>query len=431
MAKKITVKGARAAKPKEVGDTIDWDGTLAGFGLRIRAGGSKTWIVQYRVTQGSDRGKQRRIKIGPYDDALPPKKARALATAILAKVRSGGDPAADRDGERSAVTVGKLCDEYLAAGEGRIKASTLTLDRGRIARHVKPRLGKRAVASLKPSDIEKFMNEVIAGKTATKVEPGKRKPGGIVTGGKATAARTVEMLGAILQRAVKDGIIASNPVRGVRKPKIEPRQPPFSFKMVEAVGRAIRELRDEELGELKMERTASITAMRAIRFLLLSGCRRMEALTLQWGDVDFAGRCLRFRDTKTGKQIRPIGRAALDNLSSFQPVNSAKSGYVFPGEGQAGHYVALPKKWNRVAARAEIEGVSIHGLRHWFASAAAEMNYSDLVIGAMLGHAKRGVTGRYANTPDSALCAAADRVSQRLSEALDGRAGATVVSIAS
>ena len=49
------------------------------------------------------------------------------------------------------------------------------------------------------------------------------------------------------------------------------------------------------------------------------------------------------------------------------------------------------------------------------------MNYSDLVIGGMLGHAKRGVTGRYANTPDAALASAADLVAARLQSALDGK----------
>jgi hypothetical protein len=69
--------------------------------------------------------------------------------------------------------------------------------------------------------------------------------------------------------------------------------------------------------------------------------------------------------------------------------------------------------------------VTIHGLRHWFASAGAEMNYSDFVIGGLLGHAKRGVTGRYANAPDSALIMAADHISLRLAEALGGTRGAS------
>ena len=86
--------------------------------------------------------------------------------------------------------------------------------------------------------------------------------------------------------------------------------------------------------------------------------------------------------------------------------------------------------WARIANKAGVAEITPHGLRHWFASAAAEMNYSDFVIGGMLGHAKRGITGRYANTPDAALTAAADRVSQRLADALDGHATDKVVQFA-
>jgi integrase len=94
---------------------------------------------------------------------------------------------------------------------------------------------------------------------------------------------------------------------------------------------------------------------------------------------------------------------------------------VFPGEKAGQPYVNLWRAWSRIADKAKVSEISPHGLRHWFASAAAEMNYSDFVIGGMLGHAKPGVTGRYANAPDSALLMAADRVSQRLAGALDGR----------
>jgi integrase len=62
----------------------------------------------------------------------------------------------------------------------------------------------------------------------------------------------------------------------------------------------------------------------------------------------------------------------------------------------------------------------VHGLRHWFASAATELNYSELTIAGLLGHKVKGVTGRYATAPDSALLAAADRVSARLLDALNG-----------
>jgi hypothetical protein len=57
------------------------------------------------------------------------------------------------------------------------------------------------------------------------------------------------------------------------------------------------------------------------------------------------------------------------------------------------------------------------------------MNFSELTIAGLLGHSVKGVTARYATAPDSALLAAADRVALRISEVLDGKKGATVVSI--
>ena len=76
--------------------------------------------------------------------------------------------------------------------------------------------------------------------------------------------------------------------------------------------------------------------------------------------------------------------------------------------------------WARVTNKAGIADVSLHGLRHWFASAAAEMNFSELTIAGLLGHSVKGVTARYATAPDSALLSAADRVSQRMSDLIDG-----------
>jgi integrase len=51
-----------------------------------------------------------------------------------------------------------------------------------------------------------------------------------------------------------------------------------------------------------------------------------------------------------------------------------------------------------------------HGLRHAFASAAHDLGYSELTIGALLGHAKSGVTAGYIHHADRLLLDAADRV---------------------
>lgn len=424
LAKALRVTG-------EAKEAFYWDDEVKGLGMRVKPpsaktlSGARSWIIQYRTAKQVSR----RMTIGRFP-TMTTHLARNRAKQLLAGASMGQDPAEEKAAARKAVTVSQLCAEYLKAGEGRIKPSTLAADRGRIDAHVKPLLGSRTVASLKASDVEKFMRDITAGKTAkekpkagTNAKPGR---GGIIRGGAAAAIRVTEMLGTILQRAVRDGVMPTNPARGLRRKKEQPIPPPFAFDMVTAVGAAMREVEAEELETYKLPRPATVTALAAVRLLALTGCRRMEVLTLQWGDVDFAGRCFRFRDTKTGKQVRPIGRAALDHLARFKPKDAKPTDYVFAGASKAGHFVGLPKAWARIAKRAKVDGVSLHGLRHWFASAGAEMNYSDFVIGGMLGHAKRGVTGRYANTPDAALVSAADRVAARMQAALDGKAESNV-----
>jgi site-specific recombinase XerD len=81
----------------------------------------------------------------------------------------------------------------------------------------------------------------------------------------------------------------------------------------------------------------------------------------------------------------------------------------------------------RLCAQANLDGVTTHVLRHSFAAAAAEMGFSELTIAGMLGHTVSGVTARYAHVPDSALVAAADRVSMRIAAALDGSEHQAVV----
>ena len=81
----------------------------------------------------------------------------------------------------------------------------------------------------------------------------------------------------------------------------------------------------------------------------------------------------------------------------------------------------------RLCALAGLKDVTIHTLRHSFAATAAELGFSELTIAGLLGHTVPGVTARYAHVPDSALVAAADRVSARIAAALEGKREAQVV----
>jgi integrase len=168
----------------------------------------------------------------------------------------------------------------------------------------------------------------------------------------------------------------------------------------------------------------------AIRLLALTGCRRGEIEALKWDDVDVVGRCLRLSDSKTGKSVRPIGAAVVTELNRLKRT----SPHVFPGRGRDGHFVGLPKAWLRIVANAAkleedypgaaaLVEITPHGLRHAYASVAADLGMTEITIAALIGHSAATVTGRYIHHVDSTLVAAADRVSARIAAALEGRQG--------
>src|SRR4051812_40362619 len=105
---------ARLQLPRGKSEMIFFDEDLSGFGLRIRAGGSRTYVVQYAIG-----GKQRRMSIG-ITNILDAAKARTTAQNLLAKVRLGRDPVAEREEARvraSDEPFGDVIGRFLARQE--------------------------------------------------------------------------------------------------------------------------------------------------------------------------------------------------------------------------------------------------------------------------------------------------------------------------
>ena len=89
---------------------------------------------------------------------------------------------------------------------------------------------------------------------------------------------------------------------------------------------------------------------------------------------------MHLRDSKSGEQVRPVGRAALAVLDTVP--RREDSPWVFPGSGD-GHFVGLPKVLDRVATRAGLADVSAHVLRHSFASVAAANTVAARIAGLL------------------------------------------------
>jgi len=389
--------------------------------VRVRASGAATYIVQYRNAERITR----KVKIGIIG-RMTPDQARSKARQQLAAVDREEDPAKERARRQRAMTVEELGRDYLIAcskglilnrkGEAK-KQSTIYTDTGRVNRHIVPLLGRRHVEGLAQADVKHFMQDVIAGKTAV-IEKTKPRGKAVVTGGSGTAARTVGLLGGILSYAVEEGIIATNPVRGVARPVDNKRQirvPPGDY---EKLGAA---LADADRGG---ENPAAIAA---VKLLLLTGARKGEIENLRWDEIDIQGRCFRFANTKTGSSVRPVGAPVFEVLETLPRASE----FVFLGRSSGDPYRGLPKAWRRIATRAGLpKEITLHVFRHTFASICNDLGLTEPTIAALIGHSSGGgTTRRYIHHLDEALLAAADRVSIHISNLLAGNTEPSVAPI--
>ncbi len=411
---KRVVDALKAPEPSKVGvkvrESFLWDRELRGFGVQVMPSGLKSFVIQYRTPDG----RPRRAVIGRYG-LMTVEQARILAHEKLVAVSKGVDPLAEEAKAAGLLTVADICDWYIAEAEaGRIlgrrrrpiKASTLAMDRSRIESHIKPLLGKRQVGFLKLGDIEGAQADIASGKTS-KARAGSR--GGAITGGEGVAARTISTLHSVFEHAVRLGRIEVNPAKGVRKLAAPARERRLSRAEIDRLGNTLRAVADE--GEHP-------TGLAAIRFLLLTGFRRMEALGLQHAWLDEEQEAIHFPDTKSGAQTRVIGRAAIDLLLDR---SKTKSSFFFPADWGESHFVGVVRVLDRVCKKAQLTDITPHTLRHTFASLAGDLGFSELTIAALLGHSARGVTQRYIHI-DEALRMTADRVAGEMADLLDGRA---------
>jgi integrase len=404
---KLTKRAVEAHTPPEKGQTFLWDGEIRGFGVRVVPSGLKTFVVQYRNVEG----RTRRMIIGRYG-VMTVEQARDQAKVKLGAVAGGSDPAAENASLREAITVAEVCDWYLAEAEaGRIlgrrhrpiKTSTLAMDRSRIETHIKPLLGRRQVRALRLGDIEAMQSDIASGKTAKPRGVGR---GGATTGGTGVAARTVSTLQSLFAHAVRLDVIPSNPAVGVRKRAGKRRERRLSVAEIKRLGEVMRvaERNDEHP-----------VALAGVRLMLLTGFRisEVQGMKRDWLHADQG--YVHFPDTKSDGQVRAIGPSAAD-LTASQPARK-NCPFVFPSDVGDGHFTATKSCLARLCARADIEGVTPHTLRHTFGSVAGDLGFSELTIAALLGHAARGVTQGYVHI-DEALKLAATRTCEEIASLL-------------
>ncbi|MFN9935234.1 MAG: tyrosine-type recombinase/integrase, partial [Hyphomonadaceae bacterium] len=373
---KLTKRYIDAQTPDPEKERWIWDSEVRGLFLRIYQSGEKRFAMKFRI------GRQQKVfTIGTVGSPWTIETAREHAKEQLRDASLGVDPQKRKAAARAELTVSELIDRYLKEGPAdkpNKRAATWEQDRSSLHSHIRPLLGSRIAAHLKPSDLAKAQSEIAAGKTAVSALSGKKRGRLNITGGKTTASRCTIIFQAMMAWAVSRKILVAHPTLGVVRYKIEKRERFISVEEVQKIFEATERL--EKRGEVRSEFGV------IIRLLILTGARRGEIQGLQWREVDLARRSIVLPDarSKTGARRIPLSDAAIEVLEGIK----RNGDYVFPANranAASGHTVGLPRAWRAIREEAGLEDLRIHDLRHSFASFAAEAGASLQLIGKALG----------------------------------------------
>jgi integrase len=377
---KFTVGNTPALElPPGKADHVFWDDEIPGFGVRLRAGGSRVWVFQFTIGE-----KQRRMTLGAAtpesfktvkdrDGSVIKLGVRDQVAQLHARVRLGQDPAADKaEGRRRATeTFESVSRKFLSFQKGELRPGSYRQVERHITRHWK---------SLNELQLKAIDRRAVA----TIITDIKDEIGGV------SANRAASTLSYFFTWAMGQGLAEANPLIGIAK---------FSEQARERV------LSDNEL-VLVWNGAGSDHFGAIVKLLALTGQRADEIASLRWSEVGDHAISLPPERTKNARpHIVPLAKPALDVLQA-QPRRADDDGtlreLVF-GIGQRG-FSGWSRCKERLDERIAKEGGKplpawrVHDLRRTVATGMADLGVQPHVIEAVLNHvsgSKSGVAGIY------------------------------------
>ena len=364
---------------------------VKGFGVRCTSGG-RAYIVQLRWN-----GRKIRITLGPvgtlpFEGPTHAPGARDLAITAITAARRGEDPylAIGQRKQPAGLTIAQLWAAYKKAGYPRLRGighkrpTTIRHDASRYALYIGPRLGTKAVAAIDTTVVRRWLDKIAS--------RGQR-------------GQCLILLKSLLTFARSRGLAATNAIDIVagQSRQVQTFLTPEQLRALDAA-----------CVELIAEQPTRMAGFVALRVLIASGARTSEVLSAQRRHFNQAQATLWLptdKNSEDGREVllSPVAVAALASL----PVTS--SPYLFLSRAQCGHMTTLQKHADDAFARAGLERVRIHDLRHSFASTAVGDGVSLYAVGELLGHRDVHSTRRYAHLARDRKRAALDRVAAALS----------------
>lgn len=373
MAQRINEKSIKSMLPKEgCADGVIFDDEVRGFGVRVTAKGTRSFIMDYRVP---GRG-QRRLTIGRYP-VLSCTAARQAATTFALRIARGEDPLAENQAQAREMTVATLVERYTT--EHVAKKRSAYDDKRRLAKFVLPGWKSRKVKSIKRADVAHLLSPI-----------GANAP--------VEANRVLALVSGLFSFAVDVGIVDHHPCLRMKKPggKEKPRRRTLE------TARELRMLwRITEGGAWRRYLKPNVCG--ALRLMLLTGCRPGEACGLSWDEIDLDAKTwlLPAERSKNGlEHLVPLSEEVVDLLSQ-QPQHGP---WVFPaakgGEFQENN---LPKALRPAVmrlARLGIAPFTPHDLRRTVETGMAAARVPKEYRDRALNHKDASVGGVHYNRHD-------------------------------
>lgn len=204
---------------------------------------------------------------------------------------------------------------------------------------------------------------------------------------KSSVARKLAAVRSCFRFLTRRGVVALNPARQVRGPRLGTRLPSF--------------LPKDESKELLDREPAPSEAGRRDRALLetlyASGLRVAECCRLDLGDLDRSQGTVRVVGKGDKERVIPVGEAALEAVDAYVAARGGGAGPLFRnlkgGRLSTRSVLRIVKKEARLAGIAR--RVTPHTLRHTFATHMLGEGADLRLIQELLGHSRLSTTQRY------------------------------------
>jgi integrase len=346
---------AALAVPDGKSEIIAFD-DMPGFGVRVRRGGSKRFIYQYKLN-----GTNRRVT---FKEANV-KRARAAAQILAAKVTLGSDPALEKESTHDAAgdTFKRCLERYFARPQGRRRASTLQEYR----RHL-----QRNLAPLHRLHIKKIDRRRVADELARLT----------VEIGAVQSNRTRASLNAFLNWCIGEGYLDTNVAAATNKNEEVPRS---------------RVLDDQELRTIWHTLPDDSDYRDIIRLLILTAARLREISELRWSpEVNLTEATITLPPARTKNHrihVIPLSAPALQILR--ERARNGEREFVF-GAGSRG-FSGFSKAKRLLDEKTKLAAWVVHDLRRTAATGLAKL-VQPHIVECVLGHVggfKAGVSGVY------------------------------------